>query len=66
MKLSGEGQEKASQKAEKYLNMIQNPGRRIYYAEKFQNYDVAMDVNNISKMIFFSSFFFTDYCSCFS
>ncbi|CAF4583501.1 unnamed protein product [Rotaria sp. Silwood1] len=43
VRLSGEGQEKASEKAEKFLNMIQNPERRIYYAEKFQNYDVAMD-----------------------
>ncbi|CAF0784213.1 unnamed protein product [Adineta ricciae] len=43
IRLSGEGQEKASQKAETFLNMISNPGRRIYYAEKFQNYDVAMD-----------------------
>ncbi|CAF2552995.1 unnamed protein product [Rotaria sp. Silwood2] len=43
VKLSGEGQQKASEKTEQFLNMIQNPERRIYYAEKFQNYDVAMD-----------------------
>ncbi|CAF3573701.1 unnamed protein product [Adineta steineri] len=43
VRVSGEGQEKASEKAERFLNMIQNPMRRIYYAEKFLNYDVAMD-----------------------
>lgn len=45
IRLSGEGHEKASQKSETFLNMIPNPRRRIYYAEKFQNYDVAMDVS---------------------
>jgi hypothetical protein len=48
VRLSGEGQAKASEKAERFLNLIQNPGRRIYYAEKFQNYDVAMDVSGFS------------------
>lgn len=47
VRLSGEGQEKASEKTGKFLNMIQDPLRRIYYAEKFQNYDVAMDVCEI-------------------
>ena len=47
VKVSGEGQEKASEKTERFLNMIQNPMRRLYYAEKFQNYDVAMDVSVI-------------------
>jgi hypothetical protein len=49
VRLSGEGQEKASEKAEKFLNMIQNPERRIYYAEKFQNYNIAMDVSDLIR-----------------
>ncbi|UJR09835.1 hypothetical protein I4U23_014060 [Adineta vaga] len=46
---SGEGQEKASEKAERFLTMISDPNKRIYFAEKFQNFDVAMDtiVNNL-------------------
>ncbi|CAF0831405.1 unnamed protein product [Rotaria sordida] len=43
IKFSGEGQEKASEQTTRFLNMIQDPGRRIHYAERFQNYDVAMD-----------------------
>ena len=42
---SGDGEAKASEKAEQFLKMIPDPGRRIYFAEKFQNYDVAMNVN---------------------
>ncbi len=49
VRLSGEGQEKASEKTEKFLNMIQNPDRRIYYAEKFQNYNVAIDVRDLIR-----------------
>jgi hypothetical protein len=26
--------------------MIPDPGKRIYFAEKFLNFDVAMDVSN--------------------
>lgn len=59
VRLSGEGQQKASQKAEKFLIMIHNPGRRIYYAEKFQNYDVAMDVNDFSDCYLIYFFFFS-------
>ena len=64
VRLSGEGQEKASQKAETFLNMIPNPGRRIYYAEKFQNYDVAMDVSlgRMWCMLSNLSLFFKDNC----
>lgn len=47
VRMSGEGQQKASEKAETFLKMIQDPRRRIYYAEKFQNYDVAMDVSDV-------------------
>lgn len=43
---SGEGQEKASAKAGEYLQLVQDPTTKIYYAEKFQNYDVAMDVSD--------------------
>ncbi len=49
VRLSGEGLEKASEKTERFLSMIQNPERRIYYAEKFQNYDVAMDVSDFIR-----------------
>jgi hypothetical protein len=51
--LSGEGQEKASEKAGEFVNMIQNPERRIYYAEKFQNYDIAMDVSDSKRLFCF-------------
>jgi hypothetical protein len=58
VRISGEGQEKASEKAERFLNLIQDPGTRIYYAEKFLNYDVAMDVS-VFLVDHFSSFFFS-------
>ena len=44
--LSGEGQKKASEKTQTFVNMIQDPLRRIYYAEKFHNYDIAIDVSD--------------------
>ncbi|CAF1049407.1 unnamed protein product [Adineta steineri] len=40
---SGEGQDKASEKTERFLTMIPDPNKRIYFAEKFLNYDVAID-----------------------
>jgi hypothetical protein len=43
---SGEGPQKASERAERFLTMIPDPGKRIYFAEKFLNFDVAMDVSN--------------------
>ena len=43
---SGDGQEKASEKAEQFLKMIVDPVKRIYFAEKFQNYEVAIDVSD--------------------
>ncbi|CAF4243027.1 unnamed protein product [Rotaria sp. Silwood2] len=43
VRVSGEGQEKASERAERFLTMIPDPGKRLYFAEKFQNYDVAID-----------------------
>ncbi len=46
VRMSGEDQEKASEKAERFLTMIPDAGKRIYFAEKFQNFDVAMDVSN--------------------
>jgi hypothetical protein len=46
VEVSGEGQEKANERAERFLKMITEPGKRIYFAEKFQNFDVAMDVSN--------------------
>jgi hypothetical protein len=51
IRLSGEGQEKAGEKAEPFLNMIHDPRRRVYYAEKFQNYDVAMDVSDLRRCL---------------
>ncbi|CAF1221615.1 unnamed protein product [Rotaria sp. Silwood1] len=50
VRVSGEGQEKASETAERFLTMIPDPGKRIYFAEKFQNYDVAIDtITNILR-----------------
>jgi hypothetical protein len=42
----GEGPEIANQRAGTFLKMIPDPGKRIYYAEKFQNYEVAIDVSD--------------------
>ncbi len=42
---NGDGVEEASQKAEQFLKMIVDANKRIYYAEKFQNYEVAIDVS---------------------
>lgn len=39
---SGEGETKAAERADQFLKMIPDPDRRIYYAEKFHNYDVAI------------------------
>lgn len=41
---TGEGQEKASERTEQFLKMIVEPNKRIYFAEKFENYEVAIDV----------------------
>lgn len=46
VRASGDGQEKASETAERFLTMIPDPVKRIYFAEKFQNYDVAIDVRS--------------------
>lgn len=57
VRVSGESQEKASEKAERFLTMILDPNKRIYFAEKFSNFDVAMDVSNrlveIIRLIYF-------------
>ena len=45
VRVSGEGQDKANEKAERFLTMITDPDKRIYFAEKFLNYDVALDVS---------------------
>jgi hypothetical protein len=58
VKLSGEGEANASDKAARFLTMIPNPERRIYYAEKFGNYDVAMDVSYLRKNTFFHCLLF--------
>ena len=47
---SGEGQAKASEKVGEFLNLIPDPDRKIYYAEKFQNYDIAMDVSHWKRL----------------
>lgn len=60
---NGEGQEKASEKAERFLTMIPEPNKRIFFAEKFQNFDVAMDVSGgfrVDKFVFDSVIL--DYC----
>jgi hypothetical protein len=54
---SGEGSEKASEKAEQFLKMIVDPNKRIYFAEKFQNYEVAIDVSEEMKLIYFEKSF---------
>ena len=41
---TGEGPEKANERTGRFLSMIAEPGKRIYFAEKFQNFDVAIDV----------------------
>jgi hypothetical protein len=58
---SGDGPEKASEKAEQFLKMIVDPNKRIYYAEKFQNYEVAIDVRkwiDVLLFVFLKRFFF--------
>ncbi|CAF2138522.1 unnamed protein product [Rotaria magnacalcarata] len=43
VRVSGDGAEKASETAARFLTMIPDPDKRIYFAEKFQNFDVAID-----------------------
>lgn len=43
---TGDGEQKASERTERFLTMIPDPIKRIYFAEKFQNFDVAMTVND--------------------
>lgn len=47
---SGESLENASDRAGRFLNMINNPQRRIYFAEKFLQYDIAIDVDDICEI----------------
>lgn len=42
---TGVTSEKGNEKTARFLNMINDPMKRLYYAEKFRNYDVAIDVN---------------------
>jgi len=49
---SGESETKAGERAEQFLKMIPDPDRRIYYAEKFHNYDVAIYVNYLFCFFF--------------
>lgn len=50
---TGDGEQKASERTERFLTMIPDPGKRLFFAEKFQNYDVAMDVNDRENRCFF-------------
>jgi hypothetical protein len=60
---SGEGKDKASKKTGEFLMLIQNPERKLYYAERFQNYDVAMDVSDLFFVLHFIYLFsLKDYC----
>lgn len=43
VQFSGENDDKANERTAKLLNMITDPERRYFYAEKFQNFDVAID-----------------------
>lgn len=36
----------ASEKTSRFLNLIVDPKKRIYFAEKFLNFDIAIDVRN--------------------
>ncbi len=56
---SGEGQAKASEKVGEFLNLIKNPDRKVYYAEKFQNYDIAMDVSDWKRLVVLCFHFFS-------
>ncbi|CAF1068191.1 unnamed protein product, partial [Didymodactylos carnosus] len=40
---SGESSEQASDRAKRFLTMIVDPEKRVFYAEKFGNYEVAID-----------------------
>lgn len=42
---SGEGAAKATEKAGKFIVLIADSRKRVYYAEKFENYDIAIDVS---------------------
>lgn len=41
---NGESIENAGERAGKFLNMINDPQRRIYFAEKVHHYDIAINV----------------------
>lgn len=44
IKSSGEGEEKASEEAGRFVAMISKPSRRAHFAQKYRNYDIAIDV----------------------
>ena len=48
---TGESDEKANERTAKFLNMIADPNRRLFYAEKFRNFDVAIDVGVLYRLI---------------
>lgn len=43
---SGEGEGPASEKAGEFIQMIPDPTRKVYYAQKFHNYYIAIDVSH--------------------
>lgn len=46
---SGEEQKGASDKAGEFLQMIADPTRKVYYAQKFHNYYIAIDVSHYNR-----------------
>ena len=53
---TGESDDKANERTARFLNMISEPNRRLFYAEKFQNFDVAIDVKLGVSLIVFAIF----------
>jgi len=52
MRSSGESQEKASEEAGRFIVLITKPTRRVHFAEKYQNYDIAIDVRTFVCLIY--------------
>ena len=44
-----EGEAKASEKAGEFLQLISDPTRKVYYAQKLHNYYIAIDVSHSSN-----------------
>lgn len=58
IQMSGERIEKSNDKTARFLNMITDHEKRLYYAEKVENYDVAIDVSRTNFVLFDLKFVF--------